>query len=234
MLTVWCMNTNYHAPKVEVEILKRQVERHLSVEHEFVCISDRSIDGIDTVRPINSLPGWWLKTSLFAPTVSRDRNLWLDLDVTITNNIDALVEPLGASQLRAILNWPQSGHNTIQSSVMYWEGDSAQIIHDEFKHDWAHWPPRNDMFWDNGQVQWGDQEFATYLRDTGKLEVEYFATADIMSYKYHCRAGLPEGAKVVVFHGKPDPADVNDDWVIKARHGSGYVSSAGMVGVLMA
>ena len=96
--------------------------------------------------------------------------------------------------------------------MMYWEGDSARIVYDDFDPAIAHWPPINQP-----GILWGDQEWCTALRDAGKLDVEYFDSADMISYKYHARNGLPEGAKVVVFHGLPNPADVNDDWVKLAR-----------------
>lgn len=204
MLTVWCMNTGGHAPDGEVEILHRQVDRHLLEPFEFECITE------------SDLPGWWGKVRLFSPEISRSRNLWLDLDVTITGSLDALVTPL-TKQIRMAKNWAQSGHGGCQSSVMYWEGDSAQVIHDSFNPKDAHWPARVDKHWDNGQVQWGDQEWSTYLRDTGRLEVEYFDPAHVVSYKYHCQNGPPPDSRVQVFHGIPDPADVADEWVKQCR-----------------
>ena len=212
MITVWCMNTNNHAPDDEVRTLRRQVDRHLSIPHIFMCISEREIDGIGTIRPLNDLPGWWGKTNLFSQAMSHPRNLWLDLDVVITGSLNGLVEPLDGPQLRICKNWAQSGWGGCQSSVMYWEGQSANIIHDEFDHSIAYWPPRND-----GGKLWGDQEWITVLRDTQRLQVEYFDFADVQSYKYHCRQELPKDCKVAVFHGKPDPADVNDAWVKMAR-----------------
>ena len=36
----------------------------------------------------------------------------------------------------------------------------------------------------------------------------------LVSYKKHVRGGsLPEGARLVSFHGKPDPEDVDEDFV---------------------
>lgn len=212
------MNTGNHAPESEVHTLKRQVDRHLSVPHEFVCITESAIDGVQTQTPYNNLQGWWQKVTLFSDSVSRTRNLWLDLDVTITQGIDALVEPLRGSQLRIAKNWAQSGHGGCQSSVMYWEGDSARVIYDEFDPQYASWPPRTDMFFPNGQMAWGDQEWVTVLRDTQRLQVEYFDPAHVISYKYHCQAGLPPDSLVQVFHGKPDPIDCEHiDWVKQCR-----------------
>lgn len=216
MITVWTACTGEAYDLEEVHILHRQVKRHLTVPFIFCCLTEYEIPHM-SVKPIKFLPGWWIKTTLFGPTVSHTRNLWLDLDVTISDNINGLVERLGSSQIRIAKNWAQSGHGGCQSSVMYWEGDSAAIIDRDFKAEWAHWPPRNDLHWDNGQVQWGDQEWITYLRDTGQLKVSYFNKEDVVSYKYHCRQGLPPGSKIQVFHGKPDPKDVNDPWVLQCR-----------------
>ena len=214
MITVWCMNTGGHAPPQEVQTLKRMVDRHLSISHEFVCITNEHVDGVDTVKPINDLPGWWGKTNLFAPTVSRRRNLWLDLDVTITGNIDSLCEPLSDfCDIRTCLNWAQSGWGGCQSSVMYWEEDSAEMIYDRFDKKDAHWPPIN-----RPGVLWGDQEHITRLREYGYVDVEYFKQEQVVSYKYHCRQqGLPPESLIQVFHGDPKPSGVSDQWVRDAR-----------------
>lgn len=198
VITVWCMNTHNHAAQSEVDILRNMVDLHLRQPHEFICITE------------SDLPGWWGKVRLFEN--SRERNLWLDLDVAITGPIDGLVTPLN-SDLRIAKNWAQSGYGGCQSSVMYWEGDACKIISDEFDPAIAHWPPINKP-----GVLWGDQEWITQLRDEERIQVEYFSPVDVVSYKYHCRGvGLPKGAKVVVFHGKPKPAEVCDPWVMSAR-----------------
>ena len=95
---------------------------------------------------------------------------------------------------------------------MYWEGNKAQIIHDKFDPKIAHWPPINAP-----GILWGDQEWITALRNTQQLKVTYFPTDHVVSYKYHCRQNLPDKAKVVVFHGHPNPDEVHDEWVMEAR-----------------
>ena len=197
MITVWCMNTNNHAPESEVDILRRMVDRNLSLPHEFICITE------------SDLPGWWGKVRLFS--MSKSRNLWLDLDVVITGSLDGLVKP--TNKLRIAKNWAQSGWGGCQSSVMYWEGDGYKIISDEFDPAIAHWPPINEP-----GILWGDQEWITQLRDEERIEVEYFDKEDVISYKYHCRGkSLPRDTKVVVFHGKPRPSEVRDEWVMDIR-----------------
>ena len=199
MITVWCMNTNNHAPQSEVDTLERMVDKHLSLPHEFICITE------------SDLPGWWGKVRLFGAN-ARARNLWLELDVVITGSLDGLVArcPDG---IRIAKNWAQSGWGGCQSSVMYWEWGNGWIINDRFDPKIAHWPPINQP-----GILWGDQEWITQLRDEKVLQVQYFNPSDVVSYKYHCRdKGLPDGVEVAVFHGKPRPGEVSDEWVTKAR-----------------
>ena len=150
------------------------------------------------------------KIGLFKLGVSTQTNLWLDLDVVITANLDAMVEQYSDSHLACAKNWAQSGHGGCQSSVMIWKGGKgcqAEYIYRTFDPADVNWPPINQP-----GVLWGDQEHLTVLRDDGRLAVTHFDPALVQSYKYHCREGLPEGAKVVVFHGDPKPADVSESW----------------------
>ena len=192
------MNTNNHAPMSEVSALEKQVARHLHQPYEFICIKE------------GDLPGWWNKVRLFKDPHAR--NLWLDLDVVTTGSLDELAKPLDKG-IRIAKNWAKSGYGGCQSSVMYWEGDNGKIINDEFDPAIAHWPPKNEP-----GILWGDQEWITQLRDEKRIDVEYFHPQDVISYKYHVQGeGLPATAKVVVFHGNPKPAKVNENWVKSAR-----------------
>ena len=211
VLTVYSMCTGDKYDPEYARVLKRMVTRHLSIKHRFVCISDKHIDGVDTIDPPTPYPGWWGKIGLFKFT---GQSLWLDLDVVLTGNIDGFV---GTDKtLRICRNWAQSGHGGCQSSVMYWE--DAEWILDSFEYDiYACWPPSNIR-----PKLWGDQEYLTMLRDEDSLDVDYFDETQVASYKYHCLPrllfdGPPRNTRVVVFHGKPDPHEVSDPWVIEAR-----------------
>jgi len=167
------------------------------------------------MSPTVHWPGWWGKIALFSPdTPTTEHNLWLDLDIVITGNLDAMVEKYRDSHLACAKNWAQSGHGGCQSSVMLWKGgkgnQAESAIYRAFDPKDAHWPPINQP----GVYLWGDQEFITQQRDNGHLAVTHFDEHLIKSYKYHCRNGLPQGCVAVVFHGNPKPGDssVQEDW----------------------
>lgn len=106
MLTVLChfwhdpkgiRNDTYVYSPEHVHRLKRQVGRGLAIPHEFVCMSDREIDGI------NTLPMDWskfihgtrfAKLALFNPAgpLLGKRALQLDLDTIVTGPLGPLVD----------------------------------------------------------------------------------------------------------------------------------------------
>lgn len=106
MLTVCCfLWTDPCSPRRNVYIyderhvhaLREMVARHLSVEHEFVCVSDRPIDGIQTIRLdyTNYIPGTrFAKLMLYRDTgpLAGKRVLYLDLDTVIVDSIDPIVD----------------------------------------------------------------------------------------------------------------------------------------------
>ena len=212
MLTVWCLSWGDKYPDYYVRRLKREVEKYLTLPYWFVCITDKHIEGVACWPPPVPWPGWWGKIGLFKPGISTEHNLWLDLDIVITGNLDAMVEKYRDSHLSCAANWAASGHGGCQSSVMLWKGGrgcQAESIYRAFDPKDAHWPPINQP----GYL-WGDQEWITQRRDEGRLAVTHFDEDLIKSYKYHCRSnGLPpQGCVAVVFHGDPKPSTVQEDW----------------------
>lgn len=194
-LTVWCVCTwdKYHSGYVYA--LKEMVEKNLTVPHQFKCITTRQLDGVFTVLPAVPWYGWWSKLSLFYPGIATGPSLYFDLDVVITGNIDYLVD-YTKHKFAAPSNWAQSGHGGIQSSVMAWSGNFNEPYQS------INWPEDSKRFW-------GDQE---YLYDL--LGENWERIPGVGSYKYHCRGGKPENLRVLAFHGKPDPHEVRDPWIL--------------------
>lgn len=221
MLTVFCICVGDKYPIDYVYTLRLMVERNLSLPHRFVCFRDDHVPlpfggggPVEWQYPPEWWPGWWSKIGLFKPGVATGPSLYLDLDVVITGSLDELVERYQHCELAMPQNWAQSGHGGCQSSLMIWRGNSAHQVWEQFNPEHACWPPEK-----REGPYWGDQEFITALRDLGGLDVTHTHSKAVVSYKYHCRGqpGPPEGARVVVFHGKPDPHEVSDPWVISAR-----------------
>ncbi len=208
LLTVWSLCWGDKYDDYCVQRLQKSVRENLTIPHRFICITDRKLRGVATMPPPVDWPGWWGKLALFKPGIASITNLWLDLDVVVTGSLDDLVEHYSQCELAMPSNWAQSGHGGCQSSVMIWKQSKYTLpIYKTFNPEWAHWPPVN-----KAGVLWGDQEFITRLRDEGAINVTPIHPDWVKSYKYHCREGLPEGCKVVVFHGDPKPDSVRESW----------------------
>lgn len=193
-LDVFCVYWGNKYNIAYVYALQEMVAEYLTVPHHFKCITTDTIPGVDTVLPFVPYYGWWQKIGLFAPNIATKRSIYLDLDVVITGNIDYLVN--FTHRFSAPANWAQSGHGGIQSSVMAWPGN-WQIPFLKFNYR------------EHCELFYGDQEFLTYI-----LKKEWLIIPGIGSYKYHCKKGKPDNKNIICFHGKPDPHEVKDDWLL--------------------
>lgn len=99
MLTVvclWIKGRGKRAYSLDyVTRLRSMVERHLSIPHRFVCMSDTpellplGYEWIKIKRPKNLVP-WWGKLKLFRDGMWSGRLLYLDLDVLVTGSLDEI------------------------------------------------------------------------------------------------------------------------------------------------
>ena len=181
--------------KAYVYALKEMVAKNLTLPHRFRCITNQHLPGINTVLPPVSYPGWWQKIGLFAPLLATGPSVYFDLDVVITGNVDYLADY--TDRFSAPANWAQSGYGGIQSSVMCWPGN------------WT--APYERFDWQDMQKRkvWGDQEYLWEL-----LGDDWQRIPHVGSYKYHCKQSVPSDMRVMVFHGKPDPDEVTDPWIL--------------------
>lgn len=205
MLTVWAVFTGDKYARVYLDRLAASVRRHLPVPHRFRVITDHELDGYDTVPADPGLPGWWQKLRLFDPAVTGDGhlNLYIDLDSVIVASLAPMLLRHAHDDIAMPANWAMSGHGGCQSSVMIWQPGQCQTLYHDCQAA------------DRGRC-WGDQEWITNrLGDPGAGVVTAIPHPDVVSYKYHCLAdgAPPPGARIVTFHGLPDPHEVTDAWV---------------------
>jgi hypothetical protein len=202
-----------------VNKLHSMVRRHLHRPFRFVCLTDDSqgIDpGIETMpipevgfaefdqrKPWTFGHGWLKLTSFADPLYDlQGRTLFLDLDIVIVDSLDPFFEQEG--EFIVIREWDKQDGTGNTSCYLYTIGahrDALQHLAEQYPASIA--DVRNE------------QEFITgYLARQGKLS--YWPEAWCRSFKRHCMPGLlgwfsepfiPEGARIIVFHGKPNPPD---------------------------
>ena len=213
-----------------VNKLYSMVSRHLSRPFRFVCLTDDA-NGIDPRIEVKDIPavgfkdfderqpwtfghGWLKVTSFAAPLYDLSGpTLFIDLDVVIVDNIDCFFEPDG--EFRVIKEWDKSDETGNTSVYRFNIGAHPDLIENlKTNKDKILARVRNE------------QEYVTgTLAAQGKLQ--YWPTGWCVSFKRHCMprgimswfkpATIPPGAKIIAFHGKPNPHDV-----IAGRSGKWY------------
>ena len=190
--------------------LEQAIRRHLTVNYRFVCITDRPGDvSCEKLAIPLKLKSWWGKVALFSDLIET-RILFLDLDTVITGNIDdfarydgelALIKPFyrDTGYASGLMNIGPMAHRKVwdmfskspKKAINYCKKNAA--------------PP-----WNHGDQRW--------LEFTAK-DADYWQDllpGQLVSYKVHCQptGGLPKNARVLCFHGKPDPHEVSDSYVV--------------------
>lgn len=201
------------------------VKRHTRDKPQVVCFTDdpRGIHKSVKILPIpeidlppNKLLLGWRKLCLFRSDLPIEGIcLFLDLDIIIVGALDEFFSyrpekfPIIQNWLPARKTWLRKRPNVGNSSVFRFIANQSTDIWDQFHNekDWAladFHPPQ------------------TYLTHCIRSSMCYWPDHWVRSFKRHCQPvfplnlvktpKLPSEARIIVFHGKPDPADVIEDY----------------------
>lgn len=180
--------------------------------YEKVCLTDLSIPDIQTIKLNKNLPGWWSKIEMFDPDKIQDDIFYLDLDMVILDDISELLSNKQLTMLSDFF-FPEKTKN---SAIMY-------IPHDEKYKVWDSFNRYPDLFM-RRYKEGGDQEFINKIYPHAKTWQELYP-GKIVSYKKHVvkkskknehatgNGDIPQGTKIVCFHGKPRPWGCGEKWV---------------------
>ena len=190
---------------------------HGLADAEFLCYTDDFTGLHPEIQalplPVIDLPKayqwtFWRKLTLFDPKLGMTGPcLYFDLDVVITGDLSPLVRDW-SGRPRFIRNWVgaktarRAHYDRINSSVVLYDGARCGRILERFAAD------RDAIL----QQYPGDQGF---VHDCLADDAEFFDDGLCVSFKKHCiprfplnlwiTPKVPDGAAVVVFHGRPDP-----------------------------
>ena len=177
------------------EYKPEHVQRLAKMVPGLVCLSDVDIPGVPTVKLKQDWPAWWAKMELFGPAFETDI-LHIDLDTTVLGDITPFLKA-GKTTLLGDFYYP----GTLASGFMYIHQDDKAKVWKEFIKN-----PEEVINKFKHPPLIGDQGFLN-----GVLEAQTWQKIlpnKVVSYKVHCREGIPKEASVICFHGKPRPWDV--------------------------
>lgn len=214
-----------------VNRLAAAVRRNMKSDVDIVCFTDDA-SGIDPSVKVFPIPHidlptpasvtGWRKLCLFRTDLPIEGDcLFLDLDIVITGPLDDFFtfEP---DRIPIIHNW-LSAHKTIfrkrpeigNSSVFRFKVNQCGFVWDQF----------------HAEKEWALANFKppqTYLTHCIRPKMCYWPESWVRSFKRHCQPifplnliltpKLPDNARIIAFHGKPDPEDVIHGFRGKRMH----------------
>lgn len=172
-----------------------RLRKQLGDQAELVCLSDVYLGDVHAEPLRYSWPSWWCKMEMFAPWIKGDF-LFMDLDTSIVGDISDLLNCARSTVLRDFYQ-----PSLIGSGLMFWKEEDRAQVWDAFIAD-----PERHIKECTTRAKWGDQGFLQQFAD--KLQLWQDNTSKVVSYKVHCQGGVPHGASIVCFHGKPRPWNV--------------------------
>ena len=210
---IFCMKWGTLYGADYVNRLHSMVKRNLTLDFKMVCFTDDDAGIIDEVDcypiPEIDVPGnlpermWKKLTTLKGDLYGlKGTALFLDLDVVIVDNIDCFFKT--DSDFSIIKDYNKQWRITGNSSVYKFEIGEHPYVFDYFvkNFDSIRKEHRNEQ-----------EYLTTAIHEKGKLQ--YWPTAWCPSYKYDCvsripfafwkKPIIPEGAKVLIFHGEINP-----------------------------
>ncbi len=196
-----------------VNTLYSMVCRHMRRQFRFICLTDDSTGlsaGIESYPiPQLNIPdgperGWDKLVTFTAPLYDLEGEaLFLDLDIVIVDNIDCFFDH--DAQFPIIKDWVKKDV-TGNSSVYRFTLNQHEDILTNFRKN--HHKIRKNVR--------NEQEYLSQYM-ASKAQLTYWPESWCKSFKYNCvQKGLsawftppkkPAGAKIIVFHGKPNPPD---------------------------
>lgn len=203
------------------------IERNCTLPHQFHVFTDQAFAYKDCVvhlvpeLPVEKtdLKGWWYKIYLFDQHNGLSGKVfYLDLDCVIIDNIDHLIEADDEFYICQDFNRHRIPHiKLVNSSVMQWTvSASTHKI-------WQQWQERSSLYVKKHR---GDQDYLA--NECPWITFKFNNAQSIVSYKWEVcnnrhnklseleyNALYQPQHSILVFHGKPDPHEVNSDAIIK-------------------
>ncbi len=202
-------------PPMYVNRLYGMVAKNTTKDFRFVCFTDDDTDIRDEVEiqplPELDIPAGlpergWRKLTVFSKNFGglEGLTLFLDLDVVIVNNIDALFTHSGAFLIAHDKHRPQRLEGN--SSVFRFKIGQHTHLLDNFKTNFSTI---------RQEVRHEQAYLSREIKKTGDLT--FWPDEWVPSFKYRCAPSwikswfqapsIPDNAKIILFHGLPNPPE---------------------------
>jgi len=201
MITVACVWWGTKFPIEYVTNLKASIERNTTIDHKFICFSDKDVPNIETKILKKGYDGWWNKLQLFDCSHGlSERVIYFDLDTLITGDLDWLFKYdgnfMGIEDVGSVNEHQPHLKNVLQSAVMSWKYYMWNSIWTHASHNINEVKARYR----------GDGEFLHgYMNPLRYQLLQREYPGRLKSYKYQVYPNKPDDkTSIVCFHGRPN------------------------------
>ncbi len=224
MINIICLKWGTKYGPEYVNRLYAGIRRNTTQEFRLLCFTDDN-RGITSAVETHALPfsseldSWWNKLYLFSrdlPISLDDTVFYIDLDTLVVDNIDHLLkfQPNKLTALRDFYHGIAKSAGLVGSGLMSWP-------HGMYDHVWRQFiaDPQAviQQAYPHGDQWWVEKSIPDLI-----FWQDVFPD-HVVSFKLHCRKGLPENSKIVCYHGRPSipesASQINtvDKWTIAAQ-----------------
>lgn len=224
MCNVVCVNWGAKYSLEYTYRLYNAVKRNTTKQFNFYCLTDSVENYSAPIIPILLKPGfsgWWNKLQLFRDDIlPKGEYLYLDLDVVIVDNLDCFLNWNGFGIGRDFIN-PDIGllgGKEFNSSIMRFTQDVRlwKFFNDN-KNIWEECQRKVEFFGDQNVIS----DYLNKNNFTNAFPDEWLWSFKIGSLRGrrpvdHSKffgSTIPAGGKICIFHGKPNPDEVDVQWV---------------------
>lgn len=208
----------------DVNRLYRGVERNTTVPHDFILYAGPEaqkpgrLNGLEAgIRIVESeYPSWWVGMKAFEPGQSGIKTasfFGLGLDCVVVGNLDDLLNfpsDLAAMKDYPAHDCPPGKENDCSMEVALFRNGMQKPLWEQYVRE--------------GKPQWCmtakpaagklPLQFQGWINETKALRVDLFPENWVASYKLTVwEHGLPADCRIVSFHGRPKPGEVDEPWL---------------------
>lgn len=210
-----------------VNNLYRAVQRNTTIEHRFICYTDDP-QGVECeTRPfLIDLPVWWYIIGLTNPEHEHNEQLiYMDLDTIITGNIDHILSLDKPFATISDFGWTSG----LQTAYIMWNRSVRDSVWEYFTTkykpadypkldcDYTRWGGTNQFLEEcMGVVRINKNPIPAIQNAPPVVRLQDVFPGECVSYKaQHLQnvQQLDNKIKMVFFHGKPQPHEVNNAWL---------------------
>ena len=211
-ISVICLKWGTMYSSDYVNKLYSSILRNTTVPFDFYCFTEDAT-GLNPnilIKPLkyNTLEGWWNKVYLFSDEIGiGGRIFYVDLDTVITGDITNIMSvDTGFVVLRDFYTGIAksiTNQTHVGSGLMSWDAGSLTHLWTNFIKD-----PNKAI---KETLPHGDQRWIMNNQPTRTYWQDLFP-GQILSFKVHCRQGLPNDGRIICYHGKPSiPESITSD-----------------------